>query len=181
MPQTGAVIEPHKPLNLTPPWGSSTAWQEANRSIDIHIHRYRAELGPTVAIARETHSRLASIFPFLKDLCMATCRCCPESCCLTASPWYDFRDLLFLHLNCLEIPRSQPIHDYKDTCCYLSPRGCKLSRITRPWICTWYLCPAQTANLKKRNRRQWETIKRTVSEIKGGRQQLEVEFIRVIS
>ena len=171
----------HKPLNLAPPWGSSPAWREANRSIDIHIHAYRAELGPAVAIAREVRSRLASIFPFLNDLCMATCRCCPEPCCLTASPWYDFRDLLFLHLSLLEIPRSQPVHDYKDTCCYLSPRGCTLSRITRPWICTWYLCPTQAANMKRRNRRQWETINRTVSEFKRGREQLEVEYIRVIS
>lgn len=171
----------HKPLNLIPPWRSSPDWQEANRSIDIHIHRYPAELGPAVTIAREVRSRLASLFPFLNNLCTTTCRCCPEFCCLTASPWYDFRDLLFLHLNLLEIPKSQPIHDYKDTCRYLSPRGCTLSRITRPWICTWYLCPTQTANIKNRNRRQWETINQTVSSIKIGREQLEAEFIRVIS
>jgi hypothetical protein len=89
----------HKPLNLAPPWGSSPAWQEVNRSIDIHIHRYRAELRPAGATARETCNRLASVLPFLNGLSMTTCRCCPEPCCLTASPWYDFRDLLFLHLN----------------------------------------------------------------------------------
>ena len=170
-----------KPPKLAPPWRSSSAWQEANRSIDIHIHRYRAKLRPAVAIAREVRCRLSSNFPLLNDLCMATCRYCPEPCCLTASPWYDFRDLLFLHLNCLEIPRSQPIQDDTDTCRYLGPRGCGLSRTTRPWICTWYLCPTQVANLKKRNRRQWEPINQTVSEIKRGRRQLEVEFIRIIS
>ena len=106
---------------------------------------------------------------------------CPEPCCLTACPWYDFRDLLFLHLNPLEIPQSQPIHTYKDSCCYLSPRACTLSRITRTWICTWYRCPGRKANLKKRNRRQWETINRTVSKIKRGHEQLEVEFIRALS
>jgi hypothetical protein len=113
----------HQPLNPAPPWGSRPVWQEANRSIDIHIYGYRAEFGPAVTIAREIRSRLASIFPFLDHLCMATCRCCPEPCCLTASPWYDFRDLLFLHLNLIEIPRSQPVDGYKDTCCYLSPPG----------------------------------------------------------
>ena len=171
----------HNPLIFKPPWESSPDWRQANRSFDIHIDRYRTELGSALATAREVRSRLASIFPFLNDLCMATCRCCPEPCCLTANPWYDFRDLLFLHLNFLEIPRSQPVHADKDTCCYLSPRGCMLSRITRPWICTWYLCPTQTENLKNRNRRQWETINQTVSDIKRGREQLEVEFIRVIS
>ena len=112
---------------------------------------------------------------------MATCRYCPEPCCLTASPWYDFRDLLFLHLNTLEIPQSQPLHDDTNTCCYLGPWGCDLSRITRPWICIWYLCPTQVANLKKRNSQQGDPINQTVSEIKRGRRQLELEFIGVIS
>ena len=131
--------EPHKPLNFTPPWGSSAAWQEANRSIDIHIHRYRAELGPAAAIAREARSRLASIFPFLNDLCMATCRCCPESCCLTASPWYDFRDLLFIHLNRLEIPRSQPIYDYERHLLLFKPPG--LHTVTNHKALDLYLVP----------------------------------------
>ena len=166
---------------LASPWGSRPAWQEANRSIDVHIHRYRAKLGPAVVIAREIRCRLWSNFPALNELCMATCRYCPEPCCLTASPWYDFRDLLFLHLNPLEVPRSQPIHNNTDICCYLGPRGCGLSRVTRPWICTWYLCPTQKENLKKRNRRAWEHFNRTFSEIKRGREQLEMEFIRIIS
>ena len=169
------------PSIAIPPWGSGSDWQEANRCLDLHIDRYREELKPAMAAARMVHSRLASIFPFLDHLCLATCGYCPEPCCLTASPWYDFRDLLFLHLNNLEIPRSQPLHDDTDTCCYLGPRGCELSRITRPWICTWYLCPTQVANLKKRNSRQWDPINQTVSDIKIGREQLEVEFIRVIS
>jgi hypothetical protein len=92
-----------KPLNLTPPWGSSPAWQGANGRFDFHIHRYRTKLGPAVGIAREIRSRLASNSSVLDDLCISTFCYCPEPCCLTASPWYDFRDLLFLHLNNLEI------------------------------------------------------------------------------
>ena len=170
-----------KSLNPAPPWGSSPTWKEANHSIDNHIHRYREELGAAKATAQKIRSLLASNFEFLNDLCMTTCRWCPESCCLTASPWYDLRDLLFLHLNFLKIPRSQPIHDYRDTCCYLNPRGCTLPRITRPWICTWYFCPTQTTKMKKNSRSQLNTIRRAICEIKRGRQQLEMEFIRVIS
>ena len=170
-----------EPPKLAPPWRSRSAWREANRSIDIHICRYRARLRPAGAIAREVRCRLSSIFFLLNDLCMATCRHCPEPCCLAASPWYDLQDLLFLHLNFLQIPPSQPIYDDADICCYLGPRGCMLSRITRPWICTWYLCPVQKENLKLRNRQAWELFDRTVFEIKRGREQLETEFIRIIS
>lgn len=174
-------IIPSKPKIFAPPWGSRPAWQAANRSFDIHIDRYRAELGTAMKIALEVRYQLASIFSCLNALCLATCRYCPESCCLTASPWYDFRDLLFLHLNFLEVPPFQPVQAYQGTCRYLSPRGCTLSRITRPWICTWYFCPTQTANLKKRNRRQWETIEQAVAAIKKGRGLMEAEYIQVIS
>ena len=98
------------PQAAAPPWGSNLSWQAANRSFDIHIDRYRVELGPAMTIAQEIRCRLALIFPLLNGLCLSTCRHCPEPCCQTASPWYDFRDLLFLHLNFLEIPRFQPIH-----------------------------------------------------------------------
>lgn len=170
-----------KPLKFTPPWASYPAWQEANNSVDFHVSRYLTDLKPAIAAARDLRRLVASIFPILNNLCIATCPWCPEPCCLTASPWYDFRDLVFLHLNLLEIPRAQTIYAYRETCRYLSPRGCTLPRITRPWICTWYLCPVQTAYLKKRNRCQWRAFDRRVCEIKHGRKQLEEEFIRVIS
>jgi hypothetical protein len=95
--------------------------------------------------------------------------------------WYDLRDLIFLQFNRLSIPLSQTISDIKETCCYLSHKGCTLPRITRPWICTWYLCPAQTANVKDRSANQWQTLSRVLGDIKARRKQLEDEFIRVIS
>ena len=35
----------HNPLIFKPPWESSPDWRQANRSFDIHIDRYRAEVG----------------------------------------------------------------------------------------------------------------------------------------
>ena len=167
-------------LKLSPPWGSVPAWREANLSTDFHLKRYYPRLKSAMQIARETRIRLELIFPLLEDLCMMTCPRCPDACCLSASPWYDFRDLIFLHLNHLVIPLTQTIQGFKETCCYLSHKGCTLARITRPWICTWYLCPAQTANMKERSTKQWQTLSRVLGEIKARRKKLEGEFIRVI-
>ena len=167
-------------LTLSPPWGSIAAWQEANRSIDFHLKRYSPRLMPVMQSARETRRRLESIFLSLNDLCLMTCPRCPDVCCLSASPWYDLRDLIFLHLNQLSIPLTQPISGFKETCCYLSHKGCTLPRIIRPWICTWYLCPPQTANVKDRNPDRWQTLSRVLGEIKACRKKLEDEFIRVI-
>lgn len=170
-----------KSFNFAPPWASSSAWQEAIFSIDMHVRRYQTELNQAASTARELRHLLSSIFVDLDELCMATCHWCPEPCCLTASPWFDLRDLLYLRLNQLELPGTQPIQAYRDTCCYFSSCGCALSRLTRPWICTWYLCPVQTAYMKKNGPGRRVAFNRIVSEIKKGRKKLEQEFIRVIS
>ncbi len=166
---------------FSPPWGSVSAWQEANISIDLHIKHYYPRLGPARQIARQACIRLESIFTPLDEICMLTCPRCPDPCCLSASPWYDWRDLVFLHLNRLSIPKTQTISGSTETCCNISHRGCTLPRIVRPWICTWYLCPAQTANLNARNTRQRKILSRRLGEIKALRNNLEDEFIRVIS
>ena len=166
--------------NLSPPWGSVAAWQEANISIDIHINRYLHRLKAAMQIARGARILLESIFLTLDDLGRMTCPRCPDACCLSASPWYDMRDLIFLHLNRLSIPVNQTIPAINETCYYLGHTGCTLPRITRPWICTWYLCPAQTANIKARNAGQWQTLIRVLAEIKANRKQLENEFIQSI-
>ena len=171
-------IEP--PLTLSPPWGPAPAWQEANVSIDFHIKRYYLHLKPVIKYARDIQIRLESIFPRLDDICKMTCPRCPDACCLSASPWYDWRDLIFLHLSQISIPPTQTISDFKKTCCYLSHRGCTLPRIARPWICTWYLCPTQTGNLRQKRVEQWQSLSRVLGEIKALRKKLENDFIRVI-
>ena len=60
----------------------------------------------------------------------------------------DFKDLLFAHLNGLEIPPAQLMTNRKMICRYLGNQGCTLERISRPWICTWYLCPTQLGALR---------------------------------
>jgi hypothetical protein len=166
---------------LSPPWGSASGWREANFSIDLHIKRCYHRLGRALQIAREACRHLESIFPALDEICNRTCPRCPDACCLSASPWYDWRDLIFLHLNQLSIPLTQTITGFSETCCYISHKGCTLPRITRPWICTWYLCPAQTANLNARSTGQRQNLDRLLGEIKVLRKNLEDEVIRIIS
>ena len=167
-------------LQLAPPWGTKPAWWGANRSIDELIQRHAGKLTSAVSLASAVRVRLESVFNILDDLCIETCPRCPDPCCLHASPWFDFRDLIFLHLNDLAIPFRQPIDAMNATCCYFSPRGCTLARISRPWICTWYLCSVQTANLNSRRSHQSKDLKCAINEIKAFRKEMEETFIRVI-
>ena len=161
-----------KSVPFAPPWGPKPAWQEANRSIADLNQRYSGKLSSSAALAVSLRVRLESIFSLLDDLCLETCPRCPDPCCLNASPWFDFRDLLFLHLNSLAIPSSQTIETSKAVCRYYRPQGCTLPRISRPWICTWYLCSVQTANLNSRRATQRKDLTVAVNEIKALRKEM---------
>ena len=125
--------------------------------------------------------RLDVLFAILDNLCQSSCPRCPEPCCLTAKVWFDFKDLVFLHFARKPIPLNPPLAALEDTCLYLGHRGCMLPRSSRPWVCTWYLCPTQTTVLRKRDPLQYEAFNRIVPEIKELRETLEEEFIRVVA
>ena len=163
------------------PWASTLSWQAANQAVDDHLQRYRADLKPLEIVAQEIKSCLNFVFPVLDALCAHSCPWCPEPCCFRASVWFDFKDLLFLHFNKLSISPTQPKVNLKTPCRYLGPRGCRLPRITRPWICTWYLCPTQTVKLRNGYPEKRDLLNRAFAHIKSGRNLLENEYIRIIS
>ncbi len=144
------------------------------------IRLHRRNLHDAVNMARNIFADLQSTFPLMDELCARTCPKCPEPCCQVAKLWFDFRDLIFLHLNEIHIPDSQPLAHYDDTCRYLGPRGCVLPRQSRPWICTYYLCAVQTARLRKKSRVQLRELDRLLEKIKRNRKKLEDEYIRRI-
>jgi hypothetical protein len=90
--------------------------------------------------------RLADLFD---QLAAATCAVCQDPCCRHAKVWFDFRDLLFLHLHGVPLPPHQLRRHLQDPCRYLGRRGCRLPRGSRPWICTWYICPLQRAAIER--------------------------------
>ena len=170
-----------RPLESGIPWATPISWQAANQAVDYHLQRYRSDLKQPAIVAQEIKSGLDSIFPILDELCAHSCAWCPEPCCLSASVWFDFKDLLYLHFNKLSISPTQPKANLKTPCLYLGIRGCRLPRIARPWICTWYLCPTQTAKLRNGHQSKGGALKRAFAQIKSGRNLLESEFIRIIS
>ena len=164
-----------------PLWGAMNTWKTVNRNLEYLIRRHGSKMDQAVALARDVQVRLESIFSLLDDLCSVTCPWCPDYCCLVAKVWIDFKDLLFLHLNGHQIPPAQLLPDFKETCRYWNPKGCTLPRIVRPWVCTWYLCPTQKANLRQNPKSVQDKFIRAVQAIKTGRKKMESEFIRIVS
>ncbi len=164
-----------------PPWGSKVKWKIVNRDLDYLIYRHYDALKDAVMLARDLQVRMVSIFSLLDDLCWVTCPWCPDPCCLAARVWIDFKDLLFLHLAGHLVPPEQLLSDFKESCRYWSPRGCMLPRISRPWVCTWHLCPTQKVNLRRKAPSVQEKMRHAVQRITAGRKVMETEFIRIVS
>lgn len=163
------------------PWASRQSWREAHQAVAYHLRRYAQDLKPLNIRAQALESCLKAVFPIMDELCAASCPWCPDPCCLEASVWFDFKDLLFMHFNQLTIPPCQPKANLKNPCCYFGSKGCRLPRINRPWICTWYLCPTQTAILRKDYPTERQSLMQAFSQIKSERDLLQSEYIRIIS
>ena len=75
--------------------------------------------------------------------CAATCHACLDFCCSADGIYYDLADLVYLLTLDNDLPASQTRATRGAPCRYLSPEGCILPRMCRPFICTWYLCEPQ--------------------------------------
>lgn len=159
------------------PWNSPTLWQEANAAVEHHLQRNRRAMSDSRHAAGEIRSRFASIFPIMDRLCGATCHDCTDICCQHACVWIDFKDLLFLHLAAIPVPDHQLIDHRGERCRYGAPDGCRLDRLQRPYVCTWYLCPAQSALLKKEPM-ALRQVTSSLEQIKQLRQLMENAFIQ---
>jgi hypothetical protein len=109
----------------------------------------------------------------MEELAAATCTRCPNPCCLTAKPWFDLKDLLVIHLSGRTPQDAQTIATMKDRCRYLGPRGCRLDRPDRPWICSWYLCPTQRDRLRKEDAAAYDRLHREMKAIGAARRKLQ--------
>ncbi len=175
-----ALSQPAMPLKtVAAPWVTAAEWQAVHQTFRYLIHHHESSLN-NIRVSAFRLAELLKIIILMADrLCQSTCRYCPDPCCAKAWAWFDYKDLLFMHLCGLDIPGSQTLSAPGDRCCYLGHRGCQLPRITRPWVCTWYVCPSQAARIKRKSAVIRGTFERTVGLVKQQRLDMESAFIRM--
>ncbi|HMB32281.1 MAG TPA: hypothetical protein VKN82_10685 [Desulfohalobiaceae bacterium] len=159
------------------PWIKPKDWYEANKTLSKLIQDNLNQLNKAIALAKKIEQQFNSIFPLLDHLCSLTCTKCPDPCCLRATIWFDFKDLLFLHLTSQALPIRQTISTNNNKCPYSSRQGCQLPRLSRPWICTWYICPDQKRLLGQDPGFTKTRIYDSLESIKSLRKRLEDLFI----
>jgi hypothetical protein len=158
------------------PWQEPAKWEAANACLKATLKSKGKALSSLQITARWMQGIILSLDGFLTDLCAQTCPHCSDNCCRHATIWYDFRDLLYLHLGDLPSPPAQP----QQPCRYLLSNGCCLPRIQRPFICLWYLCPDQKAVLTQTGSPPLYWLQKQIGELQQARRQLEQDFMAVL-
>jgi len=158
----------------------STTWATSNQALDRLICRHHRYIKPAARIAAVIRQELELIFPLLDTVCRLTCPWCPDPCCIVTKVWYDFIDLIFLHLIEVPLPPGPLAFRPEDPCRYLSSKGCQLSRLIRPWGCIQYTCPTQRKNLHRYRPDDERQIDLAFNKIRDRRSQLETEFQRAV-
>ncbi|SMC71618.1 hypothetical protein SAMN02746065_10854 [Desulfocicer vacuolatum DSM 3385] len=165
------------------PWHNEKEWQEITLFFDTVKRVHATALDPVVQHARQISELFESLSRPMDDLCTVTCINCEDICCQKATIWYDFKDLLYLYFAFGRLPAGQ-IAKHKDPtghlqCHKLLPTGCLLSRLERPFVCTWYLCPAQKQIFMSGNGVNGKHFMEKLNQIKRLRNEMESKFCRL--
>jgi len=165
------------------PWQNQKEWQALTPFFDTIKKVHHKDLNPLYQRAETLRKLFKSLSLPMDDLCAATCINCLDICCKKATIWFDFKDLLYLYFTFGRLPGAQ-ISKNEDTtghrqCCNCSPTGCLLSRLERPFVCTWYICPDQKQILMSGDNVKGKVFMATINRIKGLRTEMESQFCRL--
>ena len=162
-------------------WDVPGDWREVQISIDHHLSVYAGRSGVLVEVAGAIAGKIDSLESVLDNLCERTCPDCREPCCVRATVRYDFRDLVFLHFLWKGLPVGQPSAVAGKACSCLGDKGCVIPRMVRPFMCTWYLCPAQMALVRAAEAGSEAFLVGWLREIQECRKALERGFLQIVS
>ncbi len=166
------------------PWQKSQDWKQVFESIKRIDNLYSHKMKTIRKMAKQIRCHYDQISESIEKVCLQTCPNCTDICCIRATIWFDFKDLLYVYFGLDTFPAAQIIKKRSATfsaCNCLSKKGCKLLRMERPFVCTWYFCPAQTTYLCDNDIRVKMAIDDHLKEIKALRQKMEDTFILVAS
>ena len=162
-------------------WTEPRLWREANLSLSRTIGARKPELEPLRRRALRLEALLDFVIPLMEELCQERCPACPDPCCISARARFDLSDLVFMHLAGQAVPLAQAGPRENPGCLYLGPRGCLLPRLSRPWICRWYICPQQKRLLRHYPASGQRRFELAISRIRRLRSDLRDAFVLAIS
>ncbi|CCK78933.1 hypothetical protein [Desulfobacula toluolica] len=169
--------------HATIPWSSNDEWSQVFIFIKKIDKLYGGKLEIVSDMAIKIQQKFEKISESIDMVCSQTCVQCKDICCLRATIWYDLKDLLYIYFARKTFPESQISKkmqkNKRKSCCWFSEKGCTLSRLDRPFVCTWYFCPVQKKYLARYHHELKQTFDQALMEIKILRNKIEEDFIRL--
>ena len=95
------------------------------------------------------------------------------------SGWIS-RTCSFIHLHHETLPPHQLRRNLYERCRFLGLHGCTLPRLSRPWICTWYICPTQRQALERDVPGGMVQLTAMMSRVKFLREEMEQRFLTAL-
>ncbi len=154
------------------PWIHGYEWSQVLLSMSRSIAAMGAKQEPLRKTAEQITMVYRRIDRDIENLCQKSCSTYLAVCCLHATVWFDLPDLLYFYLSNGTFPDRQIYRRTDGSCCRLSPSGCNLPRLQRPFICTWYICAGQKELIEP-----GMDIVARVNTIKDLRKRLEQQYI----
>lgn len=165
------------------PWSSAGEWYQVLFFIKRIHTLYRDKLGPVSDMAGKIRQYYEDLSVPIENLCSHTCVTCCDICCVRATIWFDLKDLLYIYFGLNVFPEAQIMKsnpaDQKTGCSHFSKKGCTLARTERPFVCTWYFCPAQGEYLNRYYPEIKQAMDQRLIKIKTLRNEMEAAFIRI--
>lgn len=162
-----------------PPWKDENSWHQI--TLFFQYSCKGNDIRPVWSHAALLAKKIKLVDGLFTELCNQTCRACSEPCCLRATIWYDFSDLLFLYLYQKTLPPRQILKRRGEPCPFLTPLGCALPRLQRPFICTWYVCTVQRQEIDSIKDSSMHRLQDLLREIQLTRKKLESVFVQVVA
>lgn len=159
------------------PWPTEALWQEAQAAFRHSLGRNEARLAPAYRHAEAVAHNLDCLADLFDQLAPTTCEICRDPCCGRAKVWLDFKDLLLIHLHGESLPPRQLRRNLREPCRYLGRQGCRLPHRSRPWICTWYICPLQRQTLVREIPGGWVQARALQGRVRSLRNAMEAAFL----
>ncbi len=165
------------------PWQMTDDWKQVFLSFKAVEKKGKHKLTALLCIAKKIQKNYEIISEPMESLCACTCVNCEDICCMRATIWFDFKDLLYIYFATGKLPESQikkiTLKNQIKKCACLTQKGCILSRTERPFVCTWYLCPTQKEYLKQYYPNRLLDFEQTLLKIKELRNRMEEEFVSI--
>ena len=120
---------------------SDPEWQEVVQNLRNRVALISQE--PFQSSAAQIGEALQWLDPVMTKYCELTCPQCIDPCCNAHAIFFNQTDMLSLIAMGISILPGQTRVRPDEPCRYLTPKGCHLERVARPYVCVWFLCETQ--------------------------------------